>query len=440
MLLDKMSKVDKKRLLFVIPYDYYLFSFYPILLEKLQDLGFQVTVFTISKAVINSYKSRGIQIKEFPYLLKFFHKISGYSLVRPLSWCFFYSWAYKNRKNFDLAVVPWDNKLIFCSLIKFMKSMTIHCTVNFVDLEIELEGHKSNKKHLFVSFLEKITGFSLMPRLMGQVMSHSMDWYIDKFMGLRSKNLQQGFSNVDLLTVTGHKIKENYIKAGLGEIKPEIHVVGNPSYEGYLEYSQKFKEEDKLRFKKELEVSQDEDLFTLFLSPTRFTKIQIKEIVTVVREIKKYDEKCFICIKFHPKAEEIYIDEIEKKSLEIAKKLKVIREFKGDDFNLDLILSSKAIIQKQCTVGFISMIAKKPIISYDLYETNFMDDLYKTLGCSFHSESLDALRINLKKLDNNHDLKKLYALQKDACNNYCLSINSPSKRISKVINDFLGDQ
>ena len=230
---------------------------------------------------------------------------------------------------------------------------------------------------------------------------------------MRSSSLIQGFSGIDLMTVTGDQIKKNLMLAGLNH-RPSIHVIGNPSYEGYLTYARNFSDSKKRHTLESLGFSRDDRMFTLFLSPSKFTETMITEIKLVLSTIKDYSEEVAVCLKFHPKTSETDIDQITKLLQSLIDKHHVIKNFTGDDYNLDLVLSSEAIIQKQSTIGYIAMLTGIPIVSYNILDTEYGDDMYKILGCSFHSESTKDLKNNLMKLDNASEIKRLLEQQKHA--------------------------
>ena len=63
--------------------------------------------------------------------------------------------------------------------------------------------------------------------------------------------------------------------------------------------------------------------------------------------------------------------------------------------------------------------------------------MYKILGCSFHAETVKDLKDNLKKLDNDQELIKLFDLQEQACKRFCLNTDSPLENFSNVISSYL---
>ena len=68
--------------------------------------------------------------------------------------------------------------------------------------------------------------------MQGVTLKHNYYWYFDKIFGMKSLSHVQGFSGVDLMTVTGIKIMDNVLNAGISSLDVKIEVTGNPNYEG----------------------------------------------------------------------------------------------------------------------------------------------------------------------------------------------------------------
>ena len=388
------------------------------------------------RKILAQYTSIGIAAKYFPKYVRFLYKLNRFVMLRPVAWIACYFWTFLNKLNYDLAIVPWDNKMIFYSILRGIKSITIHNTTNFIDLELELAEQKTKKNYYLIKKVESIFKINLLPRFMGEITRHGLHWYVDKLMGMRSSSLIQGFSGIALMTVTGNQIKKNLISAGLNN-NPSIHVIGNPSYEGFLSYARDFTDRKKHSFMSSLGFSEDDRLFTLFLSPSKFSKTMVEEIKLVLSTIKDYSEEIVVCLKFHPKTNDFDINIITKTLDSLINKYLVIKDFTGDAYNLDLVLSSEAIIQKQSTIGYIAMLTSTPIVSYNILDTEYGDDMYKVLGCSFHAETVEELKDSLKKLDNDQELIKLIGLQEQACERFCLKTDSPLENFSKAVSSYL---
>jgi len=427
--------MNRKRILLPIWYEYYIFEYYLELSKELKLKGYEVDLITSDIVLYKKFTNAGLNSRYAPFLIRLFLKRSGNIFIRTLLWLSGYIWVSIIRRQYDFSILPWDNKPLWYIIQKKIPSMMIHNCTNLMDIEQEYNEHGAKKKHKVAEYLERIFNIKLLPRLNGIILRHNYFWYLDRLLGLRSENLLIGFSGIGLLTVTGNKIKENLIKLGLPK-KTKISVVGNPSYDNFIEYSIKFTHQNKRDFKKALNLNEDEEMFSLFLSPSSFSDTMIEEIEVVVNAVLFHNPNASICIKFHPKTEakfyEIFDNFISQKTVNY----KLITSFNGDLFNLDMILSSKCILLKQGTIAFIAMLVSAPIISYNLRDTFYHDDMMKTMKASFHSLSFEDILINLDKLNITSEMKKLERLQVAACDKFCVRTSSSKSQIIEVIDDY----
>ena len=222
------------------------------------------------------------------------------------------------------------------------------------------------------------------------------------------------------------------MKAGLDTARTKIEVVGNPSYEGFIEYAASFTNKKKQEFKRTLGFDPDDSCYSLFLSPSSFSRQQIEEVEKVLEVLSEKRAGCAIVMKLHPSTKREFY-EVFRGILNRFDKFYLTGDFTGDNFNLDIVLSSDAIIQKQSTVGYIAMLCGVPIISYNLFNTDYWDDLYKYLDCSLHAESVDKLQSAFDSLDSESEMSDLKNRQALACDNFCKRINSPSREIARIL-------
>jgi len=302
-----------------------------------------------------------------------------------------------------------------------------------MDLDFEIDTYKSGKRHLVAQFIEKVLKIRLLPILCQTVLKHNRFWYLDRLFGMRSDNLVQGFSGLDYISVTGNKIKDTLEEAGLPSKGTQIFVTGNPAYDGFIGYAERFSNSQKKILKRRFNLPEYEDLYALFLSPSSFNNDQIEEVMLVVGAILDYNKTASILVKFHPKTLEKYVaifrDLISRKTENYS----IVEGYTGDHVNLDIILSSKCILQKQSTVGYVSMLVSRPIISYNLMDTNYSDDMYKVMKSSLHCENISDVLESLYQLDDEDVVCELKELQKIACENYCKRTNSASSEIVDII-------
>ena len=427
--------MKKKRVL--VPYfeDYYLFEYLSEVSVTLQKSGYEVTVLTADKTIFDRFNESQISVDYVPLIIRLLRRRSGNLIIRSLLWIAGYIWIFAIRKQFDFAIIPWDNKPLWYIILRRFPSLTVHNTTNLMDLNFEITSYKSSSSHQFSQFLEKITGMSLLPRLGGVILKHNRFWYLDKVFGMKSKNLVQGFSEIEYMTVTGNKIKDTLIEAGIDLNKTKIIPAGNPAYDGFINYSKDFTSRRRWKLKESLGLNPSLDLYSMFLSPSFFSEVQQEEVITVFGAILEFNANASLCLKFHPKTEKKFIDTFEGLLSERTDNYKVISGFTGDQLNLDIILSSECILQKQSTVGFIAMMSSIPIISYNIAETDYYDDMYKYMSASWHCETAEEILYSLNLLNEEDELTKLRDLQKVACSNFCIRNNSVSESIAQIIDE-----
>jgi len=260
---------------------------------------------------------------------------------------------------------------------------------------------------------------------------HPLKLLIDRLMGFRAPSYIVGFSGKIHLTVTGPQIKKNYCTLGLDGKK--IYVVGNPGYDHIVSLKDSFTVREKKSFRDDLNIPENRKLWSFFLSPSSFSEIQIKEVITVVKHIRSKVANSFFVIKFHPKTVVSDPPKFRKRLQFLGQDFLLLTEFEGDEFNAKLILISDLVVQKQCTVGWIAMLLQKPMISYNLFETNYYDDMYKVFDASIHVESVEELDLVLDQLNKDVLWTTLKEKQRRACELFCLPTDSANLKISKII-------
>ncbi len=403
------------------------------LVKELQIRGYEVHLVTADKVVYEKFVKISIHTKYVPLIINLLLRRSGNMFVRSLLWLSGYVWLAFIRNRYDFAIVSWDNKPLWYLILRKIPSLTVHCTTDLMDIDTEITNRKSNKSYSIVKFLEGILKINLLPRFCNVVLKHNKFWYLDKLFGMRSDNLIQGFSGLDYITVTGNKMKEVLIDAGLLKKGTRINVVGNPAYDGFINIAKKFTNNKKIAYKKYLNFPEKEDLYALFLSPSSFSDTQINEVMLVFKTVLIHDKNASILVKFHPKTEARYVDMFRNLFSSLTSNYSILTGTTGDFTNLKIILSSRCILQKQSTVGFISMLVSKPIISYNFVKTDYFDDMYKVMKSSLHCESSDEMLRSLSKISRKDEMQKLKKLQKVACKNFCKSTKSASSNIVDVI-------
>jgi len=436
-----MSEIIGKKILLPLLDDYYLFSYSSDLVAQLVADGFQVTVVLRDKAIRNTMGASfaPAEIILLPTWVRVFLNRSGKILTRVVLWLVARIYARSLSRSFDFAIVPWDNRVVWHTISKSIPSLTIHNTTNFTDNELFLDSLKLTEKttkklsHRLIRWLDSKLGLTILPRVGSIVPKYKKEWLLDKFMGLTSPNNLQGFSGISYLTVTGSAVESNYNQLGVG-IAPnptKIFVVGSPNYEHVI--TLKVNDDERQATRDALRVPRGASLYALFLSPSSFSQIQIREIQDVIRAVSKYRKHSWFMIKFHPKTPLSEVSKVRVQLTEISRSITFITDYTGDDWNAKVILSADCLIIKQGTVGFIAMMHKIPIISYDLHPTNYYDGMYENFECSFHARTSKDIFTSLVALETHQGREKLRRMQQVACEKYLRCDCSPCGQISEII-------
>ncbi len=431
-----------KKILIPLLYDYYMFSYYKNLVRQLTDDEFKVSVLTLNQNVYEEYSDIDprIEVVLGPRIMRVLLNRSGKKFYRILLWFFGWFWGYKLKRKYDFVIVPWDNKPLWYIMTRCMPALSCHNSTEFLDFELTLEHmylsdeQESSVAHKFWKRIDKILRGKLLPKVNSKFLNYSGLSIIDKIMGFRSLNYLHGSSMLEYLTVTGEKIKSNLHKNSLDPAsRPKIVVTGSPSYEYLFSYKDKFDDKDRMQLFDQYEFDLNKRLYSFFLSPSSFTEVQIEEVARVVLLIREYDTSSVFIIKFHPKTRTMDPPRFREKLKVISDDLVLITEFGGDEFNAKIILSSECILQKQGTVGFIAMLYHSPLLSYDLVDTDYYDDMYERIGGSFHCKTETDILLALDKIGSPEGKSELVEKQKRACEDVCHPAISPCAEISAVI-------
>lgn len=437
-----MNDSKGKKILYAWFDDYYLFSYGFELVDNLLDNGFDVTVLLKDTKVARQLSSinKEAKIKIVPSIIRMLSNRSNYILIRIIFWIVSRFYVGRISKNYDFAIVPWDNRILWYLISQKIPSLTIHNTTNFIDIDLMIgyEALESNKKDKLINkilvFIHNYCGIKILPVINNTILDFSRFWIVDKIMGKKSVNNIQGFSGIKYLTVTGERIKKSYEKMGVGVDKSKtiIEVVGNPSYDKLKSIHLNTQEKNEVRAS--LNIPLEVKVYSLFLSPSNFTDNQLKEILLVLNTVNAAEKNIWFLIKFHPKTPSSEVNKI--KTATPINNVTFIDYYNDEIFNLKIILISECLLQKQSTVGYIAMIKHVPVISYNLLETNYFDDMYEKIGGSFHSKSVDQLIKNINFYQT--ELGKLEMLRRQdlATKNFCKADSIACEEISKIVKNY----
>jgi hypothetical protein len=437
-----MNDLKSKKILYAWFDDYYLFGYGFELIDILLINGFDVTVLLKDYKVAGQLSSinKKAKIKIVPSGIRILSNRSNYILIRILFWIASRFYVERISKNYDFAIVPWDNRILWYLISQKIPSLTVHNTTNFIDLNLMLSHERmldrDRKKltHKILIFIQNLCGIKLLPEINNIILKYSKFWIIDKIMGKKSINNIQGFSGIRYLTVTGDEIKKTYVEmgVGIGKSKTKIIVVGNPSYDKLKKLDLNIIEKEKIKI--ELNIPFSKKIYSLFLSPSCFSISQMEEILLVIDTVNKLEINLWFLIKFHPKTSK---DEKEKLKAKILNSnVTYIEDYTDEILNLRIILISDCLLQKQGTVGYIAMLKHVPIISYNLLETNYFDDMYERIGGSFHSKNIDELVLNIALYQTEFGKKEMIRKQNLATKSYCNSDLMACDEISKIIENY----
>ena len=429
----------KRRILVPILYDYYLYNYFQKLIPRLLRDGFQVTLLTVDDKVASDYAhfaAEGLIITRGPRVIRALHH--GRLVIRAGLWIVGRVWTRRVARNYDFVIVPWPNKPIWYLFTRYLPSMACESTTVFMDIDVEIDYMREPAERAgrlerrFSRALDRMLGGRYLPKLRGEVMMYDPGFHlVNKVFGYRAPNYFSAFTGLDYFTVPGERYVENY--RALGASGTEMPVVGSPAYEDVFAIASAFSDEEAAELRDTLGIAAERTVCTFFLSPSNFSQEQIDEVALAVDVARSWRPDAVCVIKFHPKTESSAPLRFRERLASLGPDLVLITEFGGDDFNTRLILLSDVIVQKQGTVGFIAMLLKRPMVSYDLASTGYQDDMYERLGASFHAKSRDQLAEAFARLDDPEQLNRLKEMQVQACRNFCLDVESPCRLISAVV-------
>lgn len=426
--------------------NYYLFDYFKYIIYALVNEGHVVDIYMYRGVALEGYSDikKGVNIKHLPYWIEKFNMRSSNLFFRVCLWVSIKIWGLRLRGIYDFALLPDDQKIINVAILQNLKGLTANMVTNFLSINISKEFHKKDidrklhkSSYKMSILLDKIFKGTLLPKIDGSIMDfRPANRLVDRLFGSKPLNPDVGFSNKVHVALLGSQVRQNYIDCG---VKPEyLHITGNPSYDRLSALVDAFSVSDKHIFRKEYGLDTDKKIYLFFLSPSTFTDIQIKEVITVIQGIYRYDSNAFICMKFHPKTDQKSVRHFKEKVESIGCEYVFITKYTGDDDNIRLMTLVTCLFQKQSTIGYAALHMHVPIISYNLFETNYEDDMYKEMGGSWHVETQNELDHALNNLANESALCNLWQKQDIAAEKFCIKTSKATQNFIKLISDILG--
>ncbi|HOW43084.1 MAG TPA: hypothetical protein P5110_07325 [Candidatus Omnitrophota bacterium] len=414
--------------------EYYLFDYFSLLVRTLLDKGFSVDVVTFDASVLSRYATIDPRIK----VVRGFGPVglllprTGRGIFNAALWGFAWIWAALLKRRYDFAIVPADNTPVWYAICRIMPALTCHTTTEYIDIASTIKRDSLRKPLAFGHvLLDKVSGKRWLPRVNGVVVRFPRSLLVDRLMGFRGRNYYMGCSGKAIVTVTGPRIKENLAAFGVGAGR--VRVVGNPNYDFLPGLVASFDDHQRRLFLQELGVRQTGSIFSLFLSPSSFSEIQIREVMDVLRTVYATVPEACCVVKFHPKTRSESLDRFREELLPRGDRARLLTGFSGDEFNARLMLVSKAVIQKQSTLGFLAMRLRRPVISYHLFETAYEDDMYEIIGGNVRARTTEELAGFLKRLDDPAFTAAMERSQQEACSRFCVETVSCGEEIASIV-------
>lgn len=423
--------------------DYYLFEYFYDLANCLIKNGFEVvfiagSVKTNKKIKINCPTA---DIRRLPFVLSWLNNRNNKLPFRIGLYFILFCWIQLSlKREFKFAIVPWTTKPIWNLISKGITSLTVNNVTNMSVLEDSVDEHKfvvNNKATLGVSIgllFEKLK-FIKLSRVNGKLIRFNGLTVLDHVLNIASIHNENGCNGIAHLCVMGDQYVKNYRAVGVDPEKTEITVTGNPSYEFCWNLKKNFSAKKREKFLLENDLPFLQPIFSFFVSPSSLSVQQLDEIEMAIESIQCAESSAYFVIKLHPKINASSLEACRQRLKRFQPNMKLISLFASDSFNAKIMLCSKAIVQKQSTLGFLALNCRVPILSYNLIKTDYHDDIFEIFGFSFHCETNEEIKKAVHDLNDKQaldlHLQKLEHKEKM----YCRFERSPCQNIADLIAD-----
>ena len=439
--MEKYEQISHKKILIPLFEDYYLFKYLYALANRLVERDYHVVMMVGSSHTSDIVRcmSPEVEVRRFPRLITFLNNRGQFILLRLALYGVTFTWVRLwLQQEFQFSVVPWTTRPVWNIVSRLIPSLTVNNVSNLSVIEDSIAEHKFDydaprKLGIRFGFMLDRLGIVKLRRVRGELINFNRDDVIESLLGLKSIHRENGCNGIRHLCVMGSQYLNNYREIGVDPRKTEISIVGNPSYEFCHQLHKEFGKEQKRCFLRGNGLPEDRILYSFFISPSSLSVEQINEIMIAVNTIGLIDDKAHFIVKLHPKTTTQSVKAVREALVNVESRATLFTEFTDDVFNAKLIKSSRAIIQKQSTLGFLALIFRVPILSYNFIDTDYHDDLFKLLKISFHSESEDDLKASIRMLDDPIVMKAYFKRMKHMEEKYCRFEKSPCDNIVAVI-------
>jgi len=438
---DRLRLPHSEKILIPLFEDYYLFNYLYGLSNRIQYRGYRVVMYVGSEYSADKVRtlSPEAEVRRLPRLVTFLNNRGRYFLFRLALYLVTFLWVHlRLRREFRFCIVPWTTRPVWNVISRNIPSLTINNVSNLSVVEDSIAEHRFDHDApmtigMRMGFLLDKLGIVRLRRIRGELIDFNGNDVLESLIGLKSVHRENGCNGVRHLCVMGSKYVENYREVGVDPRTTEISVVGNPSYEFCHQLHIEFDEAEKQAFLEESRIPVDKSLFSLFISPSSLSVEQVGEIMMVIDTIADVEQDAHFAVKLHPKTTEHSVRAVNEAMARLDGRATLFTQFKDDVFNAKLIKCSKAIVQKQSTLGFLALIFRVPILSYNLVTTDYHDDLFKLLGISIHSENEDELKAAVGMLNDPANLNAYFEHMNKMEEEYCRFEKSPCDNVISII-------
>ena len=431
----------REKILIPLFEDYYLFTYIYGLANRLEECGYQVVIVVTSESTAKKVRhlSPAVEVRRLPRLIAFLNNRAQFMMLRLVLYAVTFFWVRLwLQREFRFSIVPWTTRPVWNIISRLVPSLTINNVSNLSVIEDSVAEHKFDydapqTMGVRVGFLLNRLGILRLRRVQGVLINFNGNDVLESLIGLKSVHRENGCNGLRYLCVMGSKYLENYREIGVDPRTTEISVVGNPSYEFCYQLNSEFDQKEKQAFLEGSGLPPGRTLFSLFISPSSLSKDQINEIMMVIDTIAGVEDSAHFAVKLHPKTKAQSVCAVKDAMARLEGKVTLFTEFTDDVFNAKLVKCSKAIVQKQSTLGFLALIFRVPILSYNLVDTNYHDDLFKMLDISVHSETESQLREAIGMLDDPVALAAYLKYMGKMEKQYCRFEESPCDNVIAII-------